>query len=54
MFEMMEEVKELTPDEFLRLCTVIYEAGKTGQFGDPNCPSFKAKMRARIETWLEI
>lgn len=53
-YDMMETVKELTPDEFLRLATVIYECGKAGQFGDPKNPDFKAKLRTRIEIWLEM
>lgn len=53
-YDMMETVKELTPDEFIRLATVIYECGKNGQFGDPLSPGFRARMKSRIETWLEI
>ena len=54
MSEMWEQVRELTPDEFMRLATVIYEAGQSGQFGDPISPDFKAKLRTRIEIWLEM
>ena len=51
---MMDEIRDLSEDEFLRLLRVIYEAGYNKALGDPGDTAIKVKLRVRTETWLEI